>query len=81
MDVEKRKAEENSSNPSRAADSRKMRVLWIGLVLYFLLLLNAVRYVYVLPYEVVVLGALLNFAIIVTIVVSMRRVYRRLSSK
>lgn len=66
------------STPSKSSDVRKIRVLWFGLVFYFLLLLNALRFVHALPYQLLILAALLNGAIIITIVVAMRRVYRRL---
>ena len=77
--AEKKNASE--TNYSRVADIRRVRVLWIGLALYFLILLNALRYVHSVPYQALVLGGLVIAAIIIAIVVSMRRVYRRISSK
>ena len=81
MDAENKNASESTANFSKAADIRRVRVLWIGSALYFLILLNAFRYIYVVPYQILVVGGLVNAAIITAIVVSMRRVYRRISSK
>lgn len=64
---------------TRQADIRRIRVLWIGLGLYFLIMLNALRYARGVPYQIFILGALVNIAIIVAIIISMRRAYKRLA--
>lgn len=79
MDIEQKQSSEVSSSTSRASDRRRIRVLWIGLVLYFLIMLNALRYAYRVPYQILILGSLVNVAIILAIIVSIRRVYRRLA--
>jgi hypothetical protein len=65
------------SNP-RDADIRRLRILWIGLGLYFLIVLNALRYVHRVPYPIFIAGCGINIGIILAIIVAMRRVYRRL---
>lgn len=79
MDIEQKQSSEDSSSASRASDRRKIRVLWIGLVLYFLIMLNAFRFAYRVPFQILIIASLVNVAIILAIIVSMRRVYRRLA--
>lgn len=79
MNIEGNQANEVLTGSTRQADVRKIRVLWIGLGLYFLIMLNALRYTRGVPYQIFILGALMNIAIIVAIIISMRRVYKRLA--
>jgi len=58
---------------------RRIRLLWIGLGTYFLIILNAVRIAHRVPYQLFVLGALLNVAIVTGIVILLRRAYRELN--
>ena len=66
------------SKSTRGADVRRLRLLWVGFVLYFLIMLNALRYAHVVPYQIFVLCSLVNCAILVTTFVAMRRIYMRL---
>lgn len=79
MNTEGNQASEVSTASTRRADVRKIRVLWIGLGLYFLITLNALRYAREVPYQILILGALVNMAIVMAIIISMRRVYKRLA--
>jgi hypothetical protein len=67
--------------PVNDADRRKLRVLWVGAGLYFLIFLNGLRYFSQLPYQIVILGAALNAAIFTAIIVSLRKVYKRIGSE
>jgi hypothetical protein len=77
MNFESERGEEVKTK-SAEVDRRKLRWLWIGLGTYFLIFLNALRYATVVPYQIFILGALINGAVIVTIIMAMRRVYKRL---
>lgn len=66
------------SDAGVAADKRKLRLLWFGAALYFLVFLNALRYTGRVPWQAFVLGSLLNIAIIAAVALAMRRIYRRL---
>jgi hypothetical protein len=79
VNTEGNQASEVSTASTRRADVRKIRVLWIGLGLYFLITLNALRYAREVPYQILILGALVNMAIVMAIIISMRRVYKRLA--
>jgi hypothetical protein len=58
-------------------DRRRLWALWGGAGLYFLILLNGLRYLRELPVLTIVLGALFNGAIFTTFVVAIRRIYKR----
>ena len=62
-------------------DRRRLWALWGGAGLYFLILLNGLRYVGELPVLAIVFGTLLNGAIFTTFVVAIRRVYKRLECR
>jgi len=79
VNTERNQASEVSTASTRRADVRKIRVLWIGLGLYFLITLNALRHAREVPYQILILGALVNMAIVMAIIISMRRVYKRLA--
>ncbi len=63
------------------ADRRRIRILWAGAGLYFLILLNGLRYFGHLPYQIVILGAVLNAMIFTVFVVTIRKVHRRMSAE
>ena len=67
------------SDPSRqAADRRRLKILWGGLILYFLILLNSIRYLERVPYQAFIAAGFLNLAIMTSIGLAIRRTYRRL---
>ena len=59
-------------------ETKKSRIkgLWIGLVTDFLIFLNATRYAHKLPYQIFVIGCLLNATILTVFVLALRRAYR-----
>ena len=65
-----------TASSSRDGVVRRRRVLWVALVVYFLIMFNALRYVYVVPYQAVIAGSLVNMAIIVSLFVALRRTYK-----
>jgi hypothetical protein len=79
MDNEKKDLGSVSAGQPRDAVIRRIRVLWVALAVYFLIMLNALRYVYVVPYQAVILGSLMNMAIIVALVVALKRAYKSLA--
>jgi hypothetical protein len=58
---------------------RRIRLLWIGLATYFFIFLNAVWLAHRVPYQIFVLGALLNIAIVAGIALELRRAYKELN--
>jgi hypothetical protein len=60
------------------ADRRQIRMLSFGGGIYFLILLNGLRYFGHLPYQIVILGAALNAMIFTVFVVTIRKVHRRM---
>ncbi len=81
MNVKDLREEQPERDTSRKADIRRLRVLWIGLGMYFLIMLNALRYASLVPYQILIVGGLVNGMVIVAIVVAMRRVYRRVGKR
>lgn len=67
-----------ATKSTREADVRRIRMLWIGLGIYVSIVLNAFRYVHQVPYQALLLGFVINRAIIVMVIVVMRRIYKRL---
>lgn len=61
-------------------DQRRLKLLWIGGGTYFLIFLNGLRlgfaYAGELPTSVIILGELLNCAILAVIVLEIRKIYR-----
>ena len=53
------------------SDNGRIRWLWIGLGTYFLIFLNAGRYIRVVPYQVSIAGALINIGVITAFVVAL----------
>ena len=72
------KGTDDESVDSASSERRRIRFYWIGLGTYFLIFLNALCFAGRVPYQVFVLGALLNAAMIVGIFILIRRAYRRL---
>lgn len=69
---------ENKETIDVTAERRKLRWAWVGLGIYFLIFLNAIRYAGKVPYQIFILGALINATIITVLILAMRRGYRRL---
>jgi hypothetical protein len=63
--------------PITNGDRRQIRILWAGAGLYFLILLNGLRYFGRLPYQVVILGAALNAMIFSMFIMTIRKVRKR----
>jgi hypothetical protein len=63
------------------ADRRRIRILSAGGGLYFLILLNGLRYFGHLPYQIVILGTALNGMILTVFVVTIRKVYKRMRTE
>jgi hypothetical protein len=54
----------------------RIRLLWVGLVTYFLIFVNSARYLTSSPYQVVIVGSLINAGMITVFVVALRKAYR-----
>jgi hypothetical protein len=63
------------------ADKTRLRVLWAGVCLYILIMANALRLTAQLPYQVLVLGGLLNMGIIISMFVAMNKIKRRMADR
>ena len=63
---------------SRGTTVRRIRMLWAGLIVYFLIMLNAIRFARVVPYQILILGGVINLAIIMTMVIALSRAYKKL---
>jgi hypothetical protein len=61
--------------PERAR-RRRRSWLWIGLGIYLITMLNALRYTHRVPYQVFILGALMNLVIIATFIIALTRAYK-----
>jgi hypothetical protein len=62
-------------------DKKRLRMLWVGFITYFLIMLNALRFATKVPYQIFILGALINMSIIVSIFVAMNKVRRRMQGR
>jgi hypothetical protein len=80
MDSGNKETIEMTPKSERESDHRKVRVLWAVLIMYFLIMVNAFRYAYKVPYQILILASLVNAAIILSIIVTMRRIYKRIRS-
>ena len=61
------------------ADRRRIKFLYVGLVTWIVIFLNAViRYASKVPYQVFVVGSVIDSIIIVTFILALRKAYRRL---
>ena len=67
--------------PITNGDRRQIRILWAGAGLYFLILLNGLRYWGQLPYQVVILGAALNAMILTMFIMTIRKVRKRIRTE
>ena len=59
----------------------RIRLLWVGLGTYLLIILNDIRYVRSSPLYVVVLGSLINGAIIFAFIYELKKIYTRDSKR
>jgi hypothetical protein len=71
-------ANSTSWTPNRDVERRRLKWYWIGLCTYLLILLNVARIASTLPYQLFVFGAVLNGAIVVAIIILIKRTYRRI---
>ena len=61
------------------ADRRRLKILWAGLAVYFVGMMNAIRFAFRVPYQAVIVGALINAAMIVAFFMAIVKVQRRLN--
>jgi len=66
---------------SQRADRKKLTWLSIGFVSYFCVMLYAFRYASTVPYEVFALCGVLNMAILLAFVFTIRRVHKRMQGE
>jgi hypothetical protein len=62
------------------AERRRLRLLWIGAGTYFLILMNGLRFVPELPYQIAILGTAFNAIVLTVFIVEIRKVYKRIGS-
>jgi hypothetical protein len=67
---------EQSNSPIRR-DNLTIRLLWIGLAIYIVIVFNSVRYVRTVPYYALVSGSLINLATIFSFIYALGRNYKR----
>jgi len=63
------------------ADKTKLRVLWAGVCLYVLIMVNALTLANKVPYQALIVGGLINAGIIVSMFVAMNKIRRRMNSR
>ena len=63
------------------ADKKRLNGLWVGLGLYFVIMLFAVQYATRVPYQVLALGGLINMSIIICFFVAINKVRRRIRTQ
>jgi hypothetical protein len=56
------------------ADRRRLRLLWIGGGTYFLILINGLRFFAEVPFQIVILGTVLNAMILTAFIVTISKV-------
>ena len=61
--------------PQGAAKRGQVRILWLAAGLYFVAMLTAGQFVGKAPYPVLLLGAIINIAVIVSFIVKLRNAY------
>lgn len=66
-----------TSNSTTDTARRRIRWYWVGVGTYLLVLLNVVRIAGKLPYQIFALGAVVNLAILIAIILLLRRAYKR----
>jgi hypothetical protein len=67
-------------NPLLMTEKRRLRFGYIGLGVYFLIFLNAIRLAPHLPLPVFVCGALINAAIVTVFVLELRKTHQKIRS-
>ena len=67
-----------SEPESKTAIRRRIRLWWIGLVGYLFIFGNAMRFAFGAPYQVFLIGQIINFTIIVGMAMQIRKEYRNL---
>ena len=68
----------NPESEKRQADRRRLKILYMGLGLYLLIIFNGFRYAARVPYQALIAAGVLNMAIVITIVMAIVKVRRRL---
>jgi hypothetical protein len=63
------------------ADKSKLRVLWACVCMYVLIMANSLRFATQLPYQILLLGGLLNMGIIISMFVAMNKIKRRMADR
>lgn len=64
------------------ADKRRIKFLYVGLVTWIVIFLNAlIRYASRVPYQVFVVGSVIDLIIIVAFILALRKTCRRLGSE
>jgi hypothetical protein len=63
------------------ADQSKLRVLWGGVCLYVLIMVNAFRFATQVPYQIFILGGLVNISVIVSLFVAINRIRKRMQER
>jgi hypothetical protein len=63
------------------ADKTKLRVLWVGVCLYILIVANSFRLATQLPYQALIVGGLVNMGIIISMFVAMNKIKRRMAER
>ena len=63
------------------ADKSKLRVLWAGVCLYVLIMVNALRLAAQVPYQILILGGLVNIGVIVSFFVAINKVRKRMQER
>jgi hypothetical protein len=58
-------------------DRRRLRFLWIGLVTWILVIINAVRLIRNAPYQVLVIAGVVDFLTVGAFIIAIRREYRK----
>lgn len=68
----------SAKEQSQQRVQRRIRWLWIGFGIYTFTFINTIRMAYQVPYQIFVLGAVLNVFMVVAIVHLLRRAYKEL---
>ena len=55
---------------------RRLRFLWIGLITWIFLIINAVRFIGNAPYQLVAVAGIVDFAVIGAFIIALRKEYR-----
>jgi hypothetical protein len=63
------------------ADKKRLKALWVGLSVYFVIMVVALQYATRVPYQFLALGGLLNMSIIICFFVAINKVRRRIRNQ